>query len=389
MYNNSVKAAALLISAALLAAGCSDAQHKPAEDSAAAASENRLDIALASSGAGIDDGSFVQENYNGICDFISSYKKAAVTPVTEPTGEPEAALEAVSGIAPGYDVVICTGYQYAGITQTALENPDTKFILVDAFPVDETGKETEADNIYAIKFREEESGFLAGMAAALTTRTGKVAVVNAVPVASNINYMYGFESGVNYVNKHFSTGAEVIGLPDHAGLLADGTDIGGNYIGSFNDVETGHKIAAELINKGCDVIFAAAGEAGSGVLDAIKESEQDDYYIGADTDRSRDGVVNGKNVVLTSVIKNMGSCDRKALEAVADGSFKGGCYLLGADTGATGYISAPERCRLSEDTVNKIDKAYKHIQEGLIVPASFTNGLSPDNFTGIELWAKG
>ena len=48
---------------------------------------------------------------------------------------------------------------------------------------------------------------------------------------------------------------------------------------------------------------------------------------------------------------------------------KGGNYVLGADTGSTGYISAPERCRLSDDAVKKMDEVMRLITDGKLVIA--------------------
>ncbi|MBQ6171082.1 MAG: BMP family ABC transporter substrate-binding protein [Clostridia bacterium] len=362
----------MLTAVILLLAGCGENKSSDVTTTAAisaSAHEKALRIAIVSSGTGIDDGSFVQENYNGICDFIKEHKGAKVTPVMEQSGDPAAAVDTVSGIAADYDVVVCAGYQFAGITSVAEKNPDTKFILVDSFPIDESGNETSADNIYAMTFKEEESGFLAGVAAALSTKTNKVAVVNAVVLTSNMNYQYGFMSGVEYANDTYGTKVQFVQLSEYAGTNSTGYNIGGNYIGSFSDTERGKEIGKALIAKGCDVIFVAAGEAGNGVLEAVKESTEEDYIIGADTDRSRDGVAGNMNVVLTSAVKNMGINDKRVLESVCDGTFKGGNYVLGADTGSTGYISAPERCRLSDDAVKKMDEVMRLITDGKLVIA--------------------
>ena len=95
-------------------------------------------------------------------------------------------------------MLLLPGFQFAGISSIAAENPTKKFVLIDSYPEAIDGQE-EFDNIYAMMFAEEESGFLAGMAAALETKTNKVAVVNGIAFPSNVNYQYGFESGVNYV----------------------------------------------------------------------------------------------------------------------------------------------------------------------------------------------
>ena len=137
-----------------------------------------LKIAIVSSPSGVDDGSFNEDNYNGILSFIEKNPESTVTPVKEPTGDPAAAVQAVSDIVADYDAIVCCGFQFAGIAQVAQDNPDVDFILVDSFPSDAEGNEVEVDNIYAMQFAEQESGFFAGMAAALETQSGKVAVVN-------------------------------------------------------------------------------------------------------------------------------------------------------------------------------------------------------------------
>ena len=64
----------------------------------------------------MDDGSFNEDNYDGILAFIASRGNVdTVTPVQEPTGDPAAAAQVVSDIVADYDVLVCTGFQYAGI----------------------------------------------------------------------------------------------------------------------------------------------------------------------------------------------------------------------------------------------------------------------------------
>ena len=116
--------------------------------------------------SGVDDGSFNQNIYEGVQAFIAANPDATVTPVKEETGETAAAVKAVADIVADYDVIVCCGFQFAGIGTLAAENPEVKFILVDTFPTDEEGNEVECDNLYAMQFKEQEGGFCAGMAAA-------------------------------------------------------------------------------------------------------------------------------------------------------------------------------------------------------------------------------
>lgn len=354
-----------------------DAAETPAAEGETAAG---LKIAIVSSPSGVDDGSFNQDNYNGILSFIENHPESTVTPVQEPTGDVAAAVQAVADIVADYDVIVCCGFQFAGITSIAQENPDVKFVLVDTFPSDADGNEAEVDNIYAMQFAEQESGFFAGMAAALETKSNKVSVVNGIAYPSNVNYQYGFECGVKYINETEGKSVEVVELPSYAGTDVTGANVGGNYVGSFADEATGKVVGNALIAEGVDIIFVAAGASGNGVLTAVKEADGV-YFIGCDVDQYDDGANGDANVVLTSAVKVMHLNVERALEAVTDGSFKGGNVVLQADTDSTGYINADGRNQLSADSIKKMDEAYEAIKGGTIVPAANFNGITPDDFS--------
>ena len=357
-----------------------DAQADAAGDAAPAETDGAaLKIAIVSSPSGVDDGSFNEDNYNGILTFIESHPDCTVTPVQETTGDVTAAVQAVADVVADYDVIVCCGFQFAGIATIAEENPDVKFVLVDSFPSDAEGNEVTVDNIYAMQFAEQESGFFAGMAAALETTTGKVAVVNGIAYPSNVNYQYGFECGVKYANATEGTTAEIVELPSYAGTDVTGANVGGNYVGSFADEATGKVVGNALIAEGADIIFVAAGASGNGVLTAVKEAEGV-KFIGCDVDQYDDGANGDTNVVLTSALKVMHLNVERALNAVVDGSFKGANVTLQADTDSTGYVNAEGRCQLSAETISKIDAAYEQVKSGAIVPAANFNGVTPEDF---------
>lgn len=338
-----------------------------------------LKIAIVCSFSGVDDGSFNQNNYNGILNFIEDHPDSSVTPVKEDTGDAAASIQAVADIVADYDVIVCCGYQFAGIGTLAQDNPDIDFILVDSYPTDEEGDEVALDNIYAMQFAEQESGFLAGVAAALESNTKKVAVVNGIAYPSNVNYQYGFESGVNYANKNYDTGVEIVELASYAGTDVTGADVGGNYIGNFGDEATGKVVGNALIAEGCDILFVAAGASGNGVFTAAKEAA-DVKVIGCDVDQYDDGVNGDSNIILTTALKVMDMNVEKQLNAIADGTFKGENALLMADTDSTGYVKAAGRHQLSEDTIAKLDEAFILLKEGKIVPAANFNGILPESF---------
>lgn len=357
----------------------------PSEEGQEAAGETAgaLKIAIVSSPSGVDDGSFNEDNYNGILAFIESHPDSTVTPVREETGDTTAAVQAVQDIVADYDVIVCCGFQFAAIGAIATDNPDVKFLLVDSYPSDAEGTEVACDNVYAMTFKEQESGFFAGVAAALETQTGKVAVVNGIAYPSNVNYQYGFESGVNYANAKLGANAEAVEIASYAGTDVTNANVGGNYVGSFADEATGKVVGKALIDEGCDVIFVAAGGSGNGVFTAAKEASGV-KVIGCDVDQYDDGVNGADNIILTSGLKVMGMNVEKQLNAISDGTFAGGNVLLGADTDSTGFVKEEGRHQMSEETIKALDEAYGLVKDGTIVPAANFNNIQPDDFPGLN-----
>ncbi len=343
-----------------------------------------LKIAIVTSPSGVDDGSFNQDNYEGILAFIDANPGSTVSPIQE--GDINNSVNAVAEIIADYDVIVTPGFQFGGITTLAQENPDKFFILVDSFPAnmeDAEGDSPVVDNIYAMQFAEHESGFFAGIAAAMETKTGKVAVVNGIAYPSNVNYQFGFEAGVAYANAKLGTEAECVEIASYAGVDVRGIDVGGNYVGDFNDPATGKVVGAALIDQGVDIIFVAAGNSGNGVFTAAKEANGV-YVIGCDVDQFDDGVNGDSNIVLTSALKNMAINVERQLGAIADGSFEGGNYTLYADSDSTGYVSADGRQQLSEETLAALDEVYQLIKSGEIVPPSNFSEETVESFKGLE-----
>ena len=362
----------------MLATACGGGNAEVEIDDNSTVVEGALNIAIVSSPSGVDDGSFNQNNYEGIQNFIQNHPAATVTPIKEETGDTAAAVQAVADVVADYDVIVCCGFQFAGIGSIAQDNPNVDFILVDINPTDNEGNEVDVANVYAMTFAEQESGFYAGVAAALETQTNKVAVVNGIAYPSNVNYQYGFESGVNYANKNLGTSAELVEIASYAGTDVTGANVGGNYVGTFADEATGKVVGNALINEGCDILFVAAGGSGNGVFTAAKEAGNV-KVIGCDVDQYDDGANGNNNVVLTSVLKVMDKNVEKQLNAIIDGTFEGKNDLLGADTDSTGYVKEDGRNQLSADTITKLDEVYELVKNGTVVPASNFNGILPED----------
>ena len=175
--------------------GCNGGSNSGGGNTGSNGGDEGLKIVIVTSPSGVDDASFNQNNYEGIKAFIAMNEGATVVDVREI--DRDKSIAAVEAVVADYDVIVTPGFQFSEIYAIAEANPEKYFILVDAFPTLD-GEEMKADNIYAMMFAEQESGFFAGITAAMMTETGKVASVHGIAYPSNVNYQYGFESGVNY-----------------------------------------------------------------------------------------------------------------------------------------------------------------------------------------------
>lgn len=351
----------------------------PSAPADGADAKSGLKICIISS-TGIDDGSFNQNCYEGIQSFIADHPDCSVRDIKEP--DYSELIPTVERMAGDYDVFVLPGFNFAGIGDIAVANPDAYFLVVDSTITDSEGNAVTLDNVYTMTFSEQEGGFFSGVAAALETKTNQVAVVNGMPYPSNVNYQFGFMSGVNYANKHYGTSASCVELPSYAGIDVTGAAVGGNYIGDFGDEATGKVVGDALIAAGCDVLFVAAGNAGNGTFTAAKEAGNV-WLIGCDVDQFDDGARGSGNAILTSCLKVMDANVHKQLNAIYDGTFRGQDAFLGADTDSTGYVSAAGRQQLSDDTLAKLADCYGLVKSGTIVPAANFNGHTPDNFPGL------
>ncbi|MGL4799862.1 MAG: BMP family lipoprotein [Cellulosilyticaceae bacterium] len=346
-----------------------------------ATNEEGMKIVIVTSPSGVDDGNFNENNYNGILEFIANNPTATVKTVQEQ--DMANSVPAVADVVADYDVIVTPGFQFGPVGAIAEENPDKKFILVDSYPSDANGQEIVVDNMYAMQFAEQESGFFAGIAAAKETKTGKVAVVNGVAYPSNVNYQYGFEAGVNYANAKLGTKAEIVEIASYAGTDVTNTNVGGNYVGDFSDPATGKVVASALIAEGVDIMFVAAGGSGSGVFTAAKEATGV-KVIGCDVDQFEDGVNGSDNIVLTSALKNMALNVNRQLTAIVDGTFAGGNNLLKADTDSTGLVVEAGRHQMADETVTAVEEVYGLVKDGTIVPPSNFSGTTPEDFPGLK-----
>ena len=303
----------------------------------------------------IDDKSFNQGTWEGILAYTDDHKGVKGQHV-QPNGETTADyLSAADNLMmAGNNVIIAPGFKFEeAITELQTANPEVSFVILDGEPA------TMAENTTAIYFAEHEAGFLAGVAAALQSQTGKVGFIGGMKIPAVERFGWGYLAGVAYANENYATNVEVVDY---------------QYQGTFHDVQGGQMMAGGMYDKGIDIIFSAAAAVGNGVINEAKartEAGDKVYVIGVDVDQYDEGLMNdGSSVVLTSAIKRIDVAVYDTLKAYGEGNFPGG-QIITMDAKTNGVGLPETNPNLTTDTQAKVDETLAEIQSGaLVVPVT-------------------
>jgi basic membrane protein A len=253
----------------------------------------------------------------------------------EMTGEAQRA-QALRRMAQRADVVVAVGFAFATpLEEIAPEFPDTKFTIIDA--------EVEAPNVQSVRFKEHEGSFLVGMLAALASETGKVGFVGGMDIPLIRNFLHGYEQGV----KHVDPDAEVI------------ANMTGTTPAAWNDPTRGAELARGQFDRGADVVYAAAGGTGLGVLQAA-----------ADTGHLAIGVDSNQNYlqpghILTSMVKRVDNAVYEAFMNAKEGTWEPGVKNLGLAEEGVGYaVDEHNRELITPEMEQKVEEAKQKIVSG-------------------------
>jgi basic membrane protein A len=243
----------------------------------------------------------------------------------------------------------------------AKANPDTNFAIVDysypdCFGTDfvegqTCGSATELPNVLGLTFQTDQAGFLAGYAAAASTKTGKVATFGGINIPPVTIFMKGFEAGVKYYNEQKGTSVEVLGWDSAA---ADG-----QFTGNFDSLDDGRSFAESLVQEGADIIMPVAGPVGLGSAAYCQETKSC-MIIGVDVDWTV-SASEYTDVILTSVLKNVNVAVYDATSAIVDGSFAGGVYV---GTLANGGVGLADVNGASDELNAELDAASAALSDG-------------------------
>jgi basic membrane protein A len=302
-----------------------------------------LKVGVAYDVGGRGDHSFNDSAARGL-DKAKSEFGGEVKELTAKTSDTEADREQrLTDLADaGYNPVVAVGYSYAtSVANVAKKYPKTTFGIIDSV--------VDAKNVDSIVFTEEQSSYLAGVAAALKTKTNQIGFIGGVDTPLIKKFQAGFDQGVADTNSKAKVTSQ---------YLTHGSDLSG-----FSSPDKGKDAATGQLDKGVDVIYAAAGSSGNGAIEAVA-GKKGAWAIGVDSDQYQDAsLAKYKNSILTSALKNVNVGVYDLIKSIKDGKPLTGtqAYSLAKDGVGLSYSGG-----FIDDIKAKIDAAKKGIVDGTI-----------------------
>lgn len=285
------------------------------------------------------DKSFNEAAYNG----AEAWKKATGGSYTDLELQNDAQREqALRRFASqGANPIVMAGFSWGtALTTVAAEFPDTKFVVIDAV--------VDAPNVQSIIFDEHTGSFLVGAIAALKSTTGTVGFVGGMDVPIIHKFYCGYLQGAKAANPAVKV------IENYTGTTP----------AAWNDPVTAGELTKAQFDAGADVVFAAAGGSGLGVLQAAADAGK--FAIGVDSNQN----YLHPGAVLTSMLKRV---DVAVETSLTEANFKAGLSVLGLKESGVGYALDDNNAALIDDAMKaKVDALSADIQSGKIAVHDYT-----------------
>ena len=239
----------------------------------------------------------------------------------------------------GANPVVMAGFSWAAaLTKVAPEFPDTNFALIDMV--------VDAPNVRSVVFNEHEGSYLVGALAAMKSESGKIGFVGGMDIPLIRKFYCGYAQGAVAIN------------PD--------IELFENYTGTtpaaWNDPVTAGELAKAAMNRGADVIYAAAGGSGLGVLQAAADAGK--YSIGVDSNQN----YLQPGSVLTSMLKRVDVAVAAAFEDGTSGNWTSGFQVMGLANGGVGWaLDDNNKDLITDEMKAKVEELSAKIISGEIV----------------------
>src|SRR3989337_1638823 len=283
----------------------------------------------------------------------------------------------------GYDLVIAAGFFLGGdLAKVAAQYPDVNFSIVDytypdAFGVPEgvVGNKEGIPNVEGQIFKTDQAAFLAGYLAAGMTKTGKLGYFGGAKIPTVTIFGVGFQAGMEQYNQVHGTSVQLIGWDNKTGE--------GLFTGDFADLTKGKEATESLFDEGADIFIPVGGLIGTPGFDVARE--RGGYGIWVDVD-GYNLLAESRDVMLTSVMKNMDNSVYDVIKDTMEGKFNGcGVYVGEMANGGVGIAPYPDLAsKVPADLKKEVADLQAKIVSGEIsdtgcvsFPESCPGGLYP------------
>ena len=334
----------LALVTSVLLSGCSSAgsPQSSSQGSSTSATQTTFKDGMVTDVGGINDQSFNEGAWNGLQKFGQDNPGVQVK-YLESNQSSDYSSNLNQFASNKYNLVWAIGYLMEDAVKASTKAyPNVNFAIVDdSFTPTPT-------NLTCVLFRAQESSFLVGYIAALKTKTNNVGFIGGVPGTVIDEFEYGFRAGVAYGAKE----------------LGKNISVNVQYANSFSDASLGKAIAQNMYAKGADIIFAAAGNVGQGMIAEAKAENK--LAEGVDMDQSSLAPDN----VLTSAMKNVNEVVQIISKNVKDGQKVGGQTLsYGLKEGGVEIPYTDQAIKMAgQDVINKAKALQQNIIDGKITP---------------------
>lgn len=284
------------------------------------------------------DKSFNESAYNGAEAWKADGGKNYVDLELQNDAQREQALRRFA--SQGSNPIVVMSFMWESVLgPLAGEFPDTNFVVIDAT--------VDAPNVQSIRFDEHTGSFLVGALAAMKSESDVFGFVGGMDVPLIHRFYCGYAQGVRAVN------------PD-ARLIENYT---GTTPAAWNDPVTAGELAKAAIDQGAEVVFAAAGGSGLGVLQTMADAGK--YSIGVDSNQN----YLHPGSVLTSMEKRVGNAVALSFDQAGDdATFQPGKVDLGLEGDFVGYsLDEHNKDLITEDMIAQVEELKAKILSGEIV----------------------
>lgn len=281
---------------------------------------------------GIDDKSFNTTQWSGIERAAKELENVEAQYIqSDEATQYEANLTEFA--SQEYELVIASGFFLGGdLAKVASQYPDVKFSIVDyaypdpSLPDGSAGKTECIPNVQGQVFKTDQAAFLAGYLAAGMTKTGKLGYFGGAKIPTVTIFGVGFQAGMEYYNQVHGTNVELIGWDNATGE--------GLFTGDFQDLTKGKESTESLFDEGADIFMGVGGLIGTPGFDVARE--RGGYGVWVDVD-GYNLLPEARDVLLTSVMKNMDNSCYAIIKDAMEGNFDGcGVYVGDMENGGVG-----------------------------------------------------